>query len=229
MAEVSNPAYRARVRRDFDRLAELPDSRWNHNARYEAFLLKNLPGDCQNVLDVGCGKGDFCAKLARVAASVTGIDLAPNMVRVARQTHATLPNASFECADYLTRAVEPGRWDAIVSVATLHHLDLRAFLQKVTVELRPGGRLLLLDLYQQAGFFERSTNLLAVPLNLLGRLWVTGQLRPPVALRRAWDEHGASDEYLTTATLRRIFGEMLPGARFRRHLFWRYSLIWQKP
>ena len=229
MAELSDPDYQARVRRDFDRLAELPDSRWNHNARYEAFLLKNLPEGCQNVLDVGCGKGDFCAKLARVVPRVTGIDLAPNMVEVARQRYASLPSLAFECTNYLTRPIEPERWDAVVSVATVHHLDLQVFLQKVKLELRPGGRLLLLDLYRQTGFFEKSTNLLAVPLNLLGRLWFTGRLRPPAALRRAWDEHGASDEYLTTATLQRIFGEMLPGAWFRRHLFWRYSLVWQKP
>jgi hypothetical protein len=28
---------------------------------------------------------------------------------------------------------------------------------------------------------------------------------------------------------RRIAARVLPGARFRRHLLWRYSLVWTKP
>ncbi len=33
----------------------------------------------------------------------------------------------------------------------------------------------------------------------------------------------------TYPQLRRIAAEVLPGARYRRHLLWRYSLIWTKP
>jgi hypothetical protein len=33
----------------------------------------------------------------------------------------------------------------------------------------------------------------------------------------------------TYGGMRALARELLPGARFRRHLLWRYSLIWRKP
>jgi len=33
----------------------------------------------------------------------------------------------------------------------------------------------------------------------------------------------------TYASMRRISQDVLPGARFRRRLLWRYSVIWTKP
>jgi hypothetical protein len=33
----------------------------------------------------------------------------------------------------------------------------------------------------------------------------------------------------TYAQMRRIAGQILPGVRYRRHLLWRYSLVWAKP
>jgi hypothetical protein len=33
----------------------------------------------------------------------------------------------------------------------------------------------------------------------------------------------------TYAGMRRLAADLLPGVRFRRHLLWRYSLVWTKP
>jgi len=30
-------------------------------------------------------------------------------------------------------------------------------------------------------------------------------------------------------SMRALTRELLPGARFRRHLFWRYSIVWTRP
>ena len=43
-----------------------------------------------------------------------------------------------------------GQFDAIVSIATLHHVPLEPLLPKLQVALKPGGRLIILDLLQQA-------------------------------------------------------------------------------
>jgi hypothetical protein len=29
--------------------------------------------------------------------------------------------------------------------------------------------------------------------------------------------------------MRRLTRDLLPGARYRRHLLWRYSVVWRKP
>jgi hypothetical protein len=38
----------------------------------------------------------------------------------------------------------------------------------------------------------------------------------------------ACDSYLTLAQLRQRCQVLLPGVKIRKHLFWRYSLIWKK-
>ena len=34
---------------------------------------------------------------------------------------------------------------------------------------------------------------------------------------------------LTYLAMRRLAEQLLPGVRYRRHLYWRYSLVWAKP
>ena len=60
----------------------------------------------------------------------------------------------------------------------------------------------------------------------------TGVLADPRSpeLRRAWEEHGATDRYPTLAEVRDACAEAgLSGVKVRRHLLWRYSLVWRKP
>jgi hypothetical protein len=39
----------------------------------------------------------------------------------------------------------------------------------------------------------------------------------------------AATQQLTTAEVRAIARRVLPGARVRHRLLWRYSLVWQRP
>ncbi len=63
--------------------------------RYGARPLREL-----SVLDVGCGAGLLAEPLARLGASVTGIDPAPRNIQVAK-AHATLSGLAidYRCAD----------------------------------------------------------------------------------------------------------------------------------
>jgi len=71
-------AYTDRVREDFDRLADLPESSgWGHNAHYYPFLLKHLPPRPDEALEVGCGTGAFARVLAERCGRVVAIDLSP--------------------------------------------------------------------------------------------------------------------------------------------------------
>jgi hypothetical protein len=55
------------------------------------------------------------------------------------------------------------------------------------------------------------------------------RLRDPPDVRQAWSEHARHDVYPALADVRSLGERLLPGAVVRRHLFWRYSLVWQKP
>ena len=219
----------SQVRADFDRIALLSGGEWGHNGHYHAFLARHVPRPCGASLEIGCGTGAFSRLLAGVSERVLALDLSPNMVALARERSARFPNITFEVADVLTRALPAEGFDCVASIATLHHLPVAEVLPKIKRALKPGGVLLVLDLFQPEGLVDAFTNALAVPLSVGLRLVRRGRPLPPREVRRAWDEHGRRDTYLTLAQAREVCAEMLPGAEVRKHLLWRYSIIWRKP
>src|ERR1700729_1348616 len=60
-----------------------------------SFIAERAALSGARVLDVGCGGGLLCEALARAGAQVTGIDLAPGMIEVAR-LHALSQNLKIE-------------------------------------------------------------------------------------------------------------------------------------
>jgi SAM-dependent methyltransferase len=223
------PAATERVRSDFERIAALPDDPCDHNVRYHAPLLAALPARCGAALEIGCGTGAFTRRLAERAERVVGIDLAPAMIAAARARCAGLANVGLELADATAWPFGVERWDAIASLATLHHLPARDTLARARDALRPGGVLLVLDLVADDGLADRARSLAALGLNAAWRLARTGRPRLPAPARRLWDEHGRHDVYPTLGEARALADALLPGARVRRRLFWRYSLVWRKP
>ncbi|HEX6371080.1 MAG TPA: class I SAM-dependent methyltransferase [Longimicrobium sp.] len=157
------------------------------------------------------------------------VDLSPGMVRRARELSRTVENVEFRQADVRTWDLPPAAFDCIASIATLHHLPLVETLKKLDAALRPGGVLLVLDLYQARTLADWLWSALAYPWNRLLRTWHLRRLRQPAHVRQAWSEHARHDVYPTLADVRALADRLLPGAAVRRHLFWRYSLIWQKP
>jgi ubiquinone/menaquinone biosynthesis C-methylase UbiE len=216
------------VRADFDRIALLAGEGWDHSSHYHDFLAQRVPADCREALEVGCGTGAFSRLLAERSEGVLALDLSPNMVGAARERSARFPNIDFRVADVLTLELPAERFDCVATIATLHHLPIKEVLPKLKRALKPGGVLLVLDLFQPDGILDAAASALAVPLSLGLRLTRRGRLRPPREVRRAWEEHGRHDTYLTLAQVREVCAEMLPGAEVTRHLLWRYSVVWRK-
>lgn len=216
------------VRIDFDRLAPLSNEGWDHNNHYYPFLLKHLPLHCHHVLEIGCGIGEFARLVARRADHVLALDLSPQMIWRARELSTQYSNITFQIADVQTQQFEQGQFDAILSVATIHHLPLAEILVQMKNALAPGGTLAILDLYQ-AQAADLLLNLLATSLNIVLRTLKTGRLRPSKEARAAWHEHSLHDHFLTLDQIRYVSEQILPGAHITKHLFWRYSLLWTKP
>jgi len=218
----------ATVQADFDRLAPLSTEQWDHNSHYHRFLFRHLPALCRAALDIGCGTGAFARLLAERAEHVLALDLSPAMIRLAQERSTPYPTIEFQVADILSYEFSPGQLDAIVSIATLHHLPMEKLFVRLKEALAPGGVLIVLDLYQPR-LVDLPLNLIAVPVNLILKYARTGHLKEPAAVREAWAEHGQRDVYLTLPQVRALCQAVLPGARVNRHLFWRYSLVWTKP
>ena len=213
------------VRADFDRLATLEGPGPDHNAVYHRFLLDHVPPRAGEALEVGCGRGEFARALARRAARVTASDLSPEMIRIARERSVGLANLEIVEADILSFPLEESRYDYIASIAMLHHVEAGAVLVKLARALRPGGRLAILDVRSARGPLE---HILALSAGGWMRL-LSGRLRPDPAVHAAWAEHGRRERYLTYAEALSLGRAYLPRCTVRRHVLWRYSIVWAKP
>jgi SAM-dependent methyltransferase len=104
------------------------------------------------VLDVGCGPGHVAAHLRGLGLDVTGLDLSPEMIRIARRTYPAIPYA---VADMTALQQDSGTVGGIVAFYSTIHLPddvLPVALAEFARVLRPGGSVLLAF---QAGAGER--------------------------------------------------------------------------
>jgi SAM-dependent methyltransferase len=114
---------------------------WNeHFGRYTfAARLSRM----KRVLDAGCGMGYGSAELARVAASVVGVDISGDTVASARERYS-LPRVTFlqgSCASLPFRAAS---FDLVVAFEMIEHLkEWRDFLTEARRVLAPGGQCLI--------------------------------------------------------------------------------------
>jgi len=214
---------------DFDRIALLPEEKWNHNAHYHRFLLSQIPARCNHVLEIGCGTGKFSRLLAQRSANVVAIDLSPQMIRVSRESSTRYPNIDFVLGDVLEYPLPTNRFDCVATLTTLHHLPLAGILKRVKEVLKPGGVFINLDLYQSSTPRDFILAGVAYPLSLVQRLIKTGRLTPPREMRKAYLDHDKTDSFLTLAQIEEICADVIPAAVITRHLFWRYSICWRKP
>jgi SAM-dependent methyltransferase len=216
------------VEADFDRLALLDEDGWTANNHYHDFLLSHVPAKCENALEIGCGTGAFARQLAERCGRVVGLDLSAEMIRVARSRSSRFENLEFQLADAMTWTFPRSHFDFICSIATLHHLDQRELLPKIKNALRPGGVLVILDLVESSGLLEQMFDVIGLGVSSGLRLIHNGRLQPPPEVRKAWEQHGQHDSYSTIKQMRALADEILPGASVKRHLLWRYTLVYQK-
>jgi ubiquinone/menaquinone biosynthesis C-methylase UbiE len=180
------------------------------------------------VLEIGCGTGAFSRLLAERVKQVLAIDLSPNMIDLARQHSTQYPNIEFQLADAMNADLPAEYFDCIVSIATLHHMPTQQAINRIKRCLKTNGHMVILDLLRTKTVADIFTNIWAMPVNMAIRLMKTGRFRPPVEVRRAWDEHGRDEIYLTLAEVHNLCEDLLPGAIVKKHLLWRYSIVWQK-
>lgn len=216
------------VQADFDRIAALEDGTTD-NRDYHPFLLRQLPVPCDTVVEIGCGSGGLARAIAAYAGRVIAVDFSPRMIESARRQSASFSNIEYVQVDVRDWSVPNASVDCVVSVTTLHHLDHEPFLRSVCQWLRPGGRLLIVDLVLDAGMVDMLRSSIAYPASAALRLLRTGRLGMPRDLRDAWRAHGNTDRYLSFTDAKSFYGAELPGAKIRRHFFWRYSVVWTKP
>ncbi|MFI8189067.1 class I SAM-dependent methyltransferase [Streptomyces sp. NPDC085946] len=104
-----------------------------------------LPPRAGDVLDLGCGTGSLSLLAAEQGHRVTGVDLSPAMVALAREKLAGR-DAVFLLGDAAAPPVGERRFDAVLARHVLWTLpDPARVLRHWRGLLRPGGRLVLVE------------------------------------------------------------------------------------
>lgn len=223
-----NEELNQKIRNDFDCIALNEQQGWNHNSHYHRFLLKQLPLKCKIILDIGCGTGEFSRLLAKRANKVIAIDLSPNMIEIAKEKSKQYPNIDFQVADVLQWDFPSEEFDAIISIATVHHLAVEELLSNLKTALKLGGKLIILDLLEHENLGDKLSDFIAVPLNYFFQTTKNRDIKISPEAVQAMREHLRTDKYLTLSQARRIYQSSLRKAKVKKHLFWRYSMVWEK-
>ena len=129
-----------------------------------------LPPD-RRVLDVGCGSGWLSEYFARLGYDVTGLDISPDLVEVARERAAKVPYGAdhetpLRCR-FLVHDVEGAplaeQFDAVICYDSLHHFeDERAVLRGLAAMTAYGGSLFILEGDRPAEGSESEEEMLGV-------------------------------------------------------------------
>ena len=194
---------------------------WNHNVHYQPVILDAVPAGCGAALEVGCGDGLLASKLAERCAEVTAIDRDARMTTLARARaqKARPGRVTVIEADYLAHPIADASFDFACANTSLHHMDFAAALTAMARALRPGGRLAVIGLAENQSVGDYLADAPGIALGLAYRA-VYGKANPGAPIK---------DPEMTWAEVRAAASRLLPGVRYRRHLLFRYSLLWSKP
>jgi len=106
-------------------------------------MVDHLPP--RRVLDAACGTGRHAAFLAGLGHDVTGVDVSPDMLKVAR---ASVPGATFLEGDLVELPVDDGSFDLVVcGLALAHVADLAGAVRELSRALSAGGELVVSALH----------------------------------------------------------------------------------
>ncbi len=137
------------IRQAFNRFAQEYDTQREYiipemRRFYEAAVwAAESPGPRPEVLDIGAGTGLFSAYLLEKFpdARLTLVDIAENMLEMAKKRFAERPDTRYVVSDYST-GLPGGPYDIACSALSIHHLtteDKRRLFGRIYAALKPGG------------------------------------------------------------------------------------------
>ncbi len=142
---------------EFELFNQLSDEWWNENGKFKilhqikshrmTYILDQINNkNIKNlkILDVGCGGGIICEPLARLGAKVTGIDFAPNNIKIAK-IHSKINKLKI---NYIYKDIEKSKldekFDVILMFEVLEHLDnWKKTIKKIKKNLNKNGIIII--------------------------------------------------------------------------------------
>lgn len=192
---------------------------WNHNYAYHKWIAGNV-GNRRRILDVGCGDGTLAMFLGNAHNEVLGIDPSVLSVQKANEKNS-FGNIEFRQTAFEDFDAQGRQFDAVIFVASLHHMNMSEAVCRAKSLLAENGVLLVVGLARPSGIFdwvvEAARIIPSKIISLLKQNITTEELQMDV-----------SYAFPTMNEVRQICHEHLPGASVRYGLHYRYLLKWEK-
>ncbi len=128
---------------------QLYDYDQKNRLNYFARFLSGLK--CQQLLDIGCGTGDFIALLGQMfpQANIKGLDISPLTVQACADRFKHNQNIEIATADITQAQLGTDMYDLVVSMTVLQHITEIKTLSKVLLDIRKSlvteGRFVFLE------------------------------------------------------------------------------------
>ncbi|QGU07326.1 hypothetical protein COCCU_06960 [Corynebacterium occultum] len=188
----------------------LMENHGENNSTYHRWVISVAKQKPQaRVLEVGCGEGFLVQQLASAVAEISGLEPNPDTFSSARDRVIDLPNAHVLPLAFADLQPDPGAFDLIIFMDSIHHMNLAPALAKARIMLRPGGDLLIVGVSANLTFRDRIISGLQFLLPRIGP--------PPTEAAESLQQ------------IRDIAREIMPGVWVRRVRHHRYLLRWTKP
>lgn len=177
-------------------------------------------------LDVGCGTGRTVEILSPYFEESHGIDISKGMLEVAKDRCEPCPNTHLAQMNAAKLDFPDCHFDYVASHTTLHHFeDAHGPLQEMKRVLKPGGKLLVIDIIGH-GLMKRHAGLVR---RLVAGVHATKygfRHGPKQAINQYkaltppdWMQHLREDHFLPEQEMKTIFEDVFPRVMFRkRHL-----------
>lgn len=133
------------------------------------FMLRHTPLTNLTVLDIGCGGGILCEAMAKVGASVTGIDAEKEAIQTAKE-HAATQHLAIQYYSTPVELYQNEHYDVITCMEMLEHVENPAMvLEHCKRLLKPGGFLFLSTINRTFKAYASAIFAAEYVLNLLPR------------------------------------------------------------
>jgi 2-polyprenyl-3-methyl-5-hydroxy-6-metoxy-1,4-benzoquinol methylase len=161
---------------------------WDHEGApglervVEAVVREIGPRPGMAAVDLGCGTGQVALVLARAGATVTAVDVSPEMIE---RLQGKVERDGIDGVVGVVAPIEQfrmpsGHADVVVSNYALHHLrdgDKRRLVLAVTDWLRPGGKFVVGDMMFGRGLSARDRSVIGAKIVTLARRGPAGWWR----------------------------------------------------
>jgi len=152
-------------------------------------IINHAKSDGRKVLELGCGYGMLSLECARNGLDVTGIDLSPKSVEIAKKYKDENPykedygSLEYRCGDFTRMELEKEYFDSVIFFRSLHHIgNGDGMLEKVHYTLRKGGKLILSEPVRS--HFTKESAQFASILRTILPTWINYNTK----LKRDWSD-----------------------------------------